>query len=100
MPVVITDEVASNITVSTAATQEVALDVIAHVEVIPETVSKTTHTTSEPNVVVVVGLGTGAISSPPVMMPGVATPPRSLIIGLISTPKTLSLCIFLLFIFM
>lgn len=56
-----------------ATIQEVAPDVAAAI--------------SEPEVVIVTGIGTSAIASPPVMIPKMATPPCSLTTGLVSSHK-------------
>lgn len=70
-----------------AAAHEITSNVVVAVAVIPETVSKTVPTTSEPNIVIVARLGTCAILSPPIMIPRMVTPPRSPIIRLVSSRK-------------
>lgn len=69
-------------------THEVASDVTAPLAVLLWTISETVPATSKPDIVIVAGLGFGAILSPPVMIPGIATPPRNLITGLVSSRKS------------
>lgn len=78
---------AAKIPVAAVTTHEVVFDVLAPMAVTPVTFSEAALVTSEPNVVIVTGLGTGAIPSTSVMMHGMATPQRSPTIGLISSHK-------------
>lgn len=87
---------ATEVLVPMVASHEFVSDVAAPIVVTSETISKaasepvivvSSSATSEPDVAIVVGLGTGAIHSPPVMMPGLATPPCSPTTGLVSSRK-------------
>lgn len=55
----------------------VAADVSEAIVATQEVAPKVAPAASEPKVIIVTGEGTSTIPSPPVMMPGTITPPRS-----------------------